>query len=114
MATFSMTRKDFVDFASRSAPASGERVFVPVLLSVLSDQLTAVAAYRRLVRDDERMAPSFLFESVVNGDRVGRYSIMGARPGLEVTAREHHVTVRDHRDGTSSCNVEGPHHEEDP
>ena len=31
----------------------GVRGVVPVMLSVLSDQLTAVAAYRRLVRDDD-------------------------------------------------------------
>ena len=34
---------------------------------LMSDQLTPVLAYRRLVLPDERTAPSFLFESVENG-----------------------------------------------
>jgi hypothetical protein len=33
----------------------------------MADQLTPVLAYRCLVKEDDREAPSFLFESVVNG-----------------------------------------------
>jgi anthranilate synthase component 1 len=70
-----------------------------VILSrrLMSDQLTPVLAYRRLVLPDERTAPSFLFESVENGTNVGRHSILGARPALEVTARGFRTTVVDHR-----------------
>ncbi len=74
----------------------------PLLLlcrRLLSDQLTPVLAYRRLVAPDDRTAPSFLFESVENGGSVGRWSMLGARPALEVVARQHQVEVHDHRSG---------------
>ena len=53
----------------------------------MSDQITPVLAYRRLVKPDDRMAPSFLFESVMGGDRVGRYSFLGAQPEAQIIAR---------------------------
>lgn len=42
------------------------------------------APCRCLVRDGDTEAPSFLFESVVNGDQQGRYSFVGAMPAKEV------------------------------
>lgn len=66
---------------------------------LMSDQLTPVLAYRRLVLPDDRTAPSFLFESVETGGRVGRYSLLGAQPAMEVVAHEHDVTIIDHRKG---------------
>ncbi len=42
---------------------------VPLFQRILSDHLTPVLAYRCLVAEDDRAAPSFLFESVVNGDQ---------------------------------------------
>jgi anthranilate synthase component 1 len=70
-----------------------------VILSrrLMSDQLTPVLAYRRLVLPDERTAPSFLFESVENGASVGRHSILGARPALELTSRGSSTTIVDRR-----------------
>jgi len=70
-----------------------------VILSrrLMSDGLTPVLAYRRLVLPDERTAPSFLFESVENGVQVGRHSILAARPAIELTARARTTTVVDHR-----------------
>jgi len=62
-----------------------------------ADQLTPVLAYRRLVAPDERHAPSFLLESVEQGGAVGRHSMLGARPAIEVIARERSVEVL--RDG---------------
>jgi len=73
---------------------------VPIVRRLMSDQITPVLAYRRLVSADERTAPSFLFESVENGARAGRYSMLGAQPSLEVMARESLLTVIDHRRGT--------------
>ena len=40
---------------------------VPMFERIFADQLTPVTAYRCLVAEDDREAPSFLFESVVNG-----------------------------------------------
>ena len=66
----------------------------------MADQLTPVLAYRCLVKEDDREAPSFLFESVVNGSQQGRYSFVGAHPALEIVAHGNQVDVLDHRRGT--------------
>jgi anthranilate synthase component 1 len=58
-----------------------------------ADQLTPVLAYRRLVAPDERDEPSFLLESVEQGGTVGRHSMIGARPAIEIIARGHAVEV---------------------
>ncbi len=97
-----MPTLSFEQFVSvvRSQPAApGEVVVVPVGLRMLSDHLTPVVAYRRLVAPDERTAPSFLLESVEGGDRAGRHSILGARPAVEVVAYAHRARVMDHRTG---------------
>jgi anthranilate synthase component 1 len=56
-------------------------------------------AYRCLVKNDDREAPSFLLESVVGGDQTGRYSFVGSHPALEVVAKESEVTVLNHEKG---------------
>lgn len=53
----------------RFKAAAEEGNLVPLYERLLSDQLTPVLAYRCLVTEDDREAPSFLFESVVNGDQ---------------------------------------------
>ncbi|TVU30249.1 hypothetical protein EJB05_21859, partial [Eragrostis curvula] len=83
---------------------------------IVSDHLTPVLAYRCLVPDEDDVdAPSFLFESVEQGPEkgaahLGRYSIAGARPAMEVVAREHTVTVTDHETGevTETVAVDDP------
>jgi anthranilate synthase component 1 len=50
--------------------------------TLVADGLTPVAAYAALRHADPSRA-SFLFESVVAGDRWGRYSILGYRPRYE-------------------------------
>ena len=67
--------------------ASATSGSVQVTRRIFADQLTPVLAYRRLVAPDDRAAPSFLFESVEQGGGVGRYSLIGVRPSLEVIAR---------------------------
>ena len=48
------------------------------------------------MKDDAREAPSFLFESVVGGTQIGRYSFLGRRPKVEVLASENRVRVVNH------------------
>ena len=71
---------------------------------IFADQLTPVLAYRRLVAPDDRDAPSFLFESVEQGGGVGRYSLIGVRPILEVVARGAALEIIRH--GTDGTEVE--------
>ena len=66
----------------------------------MSDQITPVLAYRRLVQPDQRMAPSFLLESVVGGKRVSRYSYMGAQPVARIVARGRQMQYFDQTDPT--------------
>jgi anthranilate synthase component 1 len=62
---------------------------VPVFRQLTSDDLTPVSAFRRI----ERSAPSFLFESVIGGEKVGRFSFVGTEPFLTFEARGHEVVV---------------------
>lgn len=87
----------FRELASGVSIAPGETVCVPVSVRLMADQLTPVLAYRRLVAEDERTAPSFLFESVEGGERVGRHSLLGAHPCVEILARAHETLVVDRR-----------------
>ncbi|MGZ3395286.1 MAG: hypothetical protein ACXWPK_14685 [Isosphaeraceae bacterium] len=41
----------------------------------------------------ERGAPSFLFESVIGGEKVGRFSFLGTEPFLRFEARGNDVVV---------------------
>ena len=63
--------------------------FVPVFRRLVSDTLTPVSAYCRL-QDDQH---SFLFESVIGGERVGRYSFVGAGPFLQINAFEREIEL---------------------
>ena len=89
---------DLPDLETFKRLAAGGANLLPLCRRLMSDQVTPVLAYRRLVRPDERMAPSFLFESVIDGARIGRYSFMGAQPALQVIARGHEVRIEDMRD----------------
>lgn len=76
---------------------------MPLYRCIFSDHLTPVLAYRCLVKEDDREAPSFLFESVEQGSRgtnVGRYSVVGAQPAMEIVAKENMVTIMDHEEGS--------------
>ncbi|KAL9332599.1 hypothetical protein ACSQ67_002209 [Phaseolus vulgaris] len=69
---------------------------------IFSDQLTPVLAYRILLKEDDREAPSFLFESAepsYHASSVGRYSVVGAHPSMEIVAKENKVTIIDHESG---------------
>jgi anthranilate synthase component 1 len=67
--------------------STGRRV--PVYRQILGDTLTPVAAYCRL----RTPSHTFLFESVVGGERIGRYSFVGSGPFLELQAAGSEVTI---------------------
>ena len=58
---------DPVDQSVKFREASKNGNLVPVYRCIFSDHLTPVIAYRCLVKEDDRDAPSFLFESVEPG-----------------------------------------------
>ena len=104
-----LTLEEFEElvFRQRIIAGDGATLAIPIGVRVLSDQLTPVLAYRRLVAADHRRARSFLFESVEGGERQGRYSIMGAQPTIELTSRAAECEVSS-RSGRSTRTVPDP------
>lgn len=62
---------------------------VPVYRQMVSDSLTPVSAFHKL--DAGRCA--CLFESVIGGEKVGRYSLLATDPYFEIEAYERQVTI---------------------
>ncbi len=63
--------------------------FVPVYRQLTSDTLTPVTAYQRIASGPW----AFLFESVVGGERIGRYSFTGSNPFMTLTAHGTSVVI---------------------
>ncbi|MCA1633190.1 MAG: anthranilate synthase component I family protein [Acidobacteria bacterium] len=69
---------------------AGRGNVVPVVRTVLADLQTPVGAFMRVAGD----APyAFLLESVEGGERIARYSFLGAEPELIVRGRGKRTTV---------------------
>jgi anthranilate synthase component 1 len=64
--------------------------WIPICRRLLCDSLTPVSAFHRL--DSGRSA--CLFESVIGGEKVGRYSFLAVDPFFQLSARGRQVTVR--------------------
>src|SRR5438034_1533555 len=62
---------------------------VPVYRQLIGDTLTPVSAFCKIQEGDW----SFLFESVVGGERVGRYSFVGSGPWLRFQAHDRLVQI---------------------
>ncbi|HUG93563.1 MAG TPA: anthranilate synthase component I, partial [Planctomycetaceae bacterium] len=82
---------DFEEFRRHAEPGR----LVPVYRQLVSDTLTPVSAYCKIP-----WGPcSFLFESVVGGEKIGRYSFLGSDPFLQIEAWGREIVVT--RDGQS-------------
>ena len=68
------TREEFKRLAS-------SHTVVPVWIELLADLETPVAAFAKLVGDEE----GFLLESVEHGERWSRFSFVGRRPRATLT-----------------------------
>jgi anthranilate synthase component 1 len=80
-------RPTFDEFASLART----HTVVPVYRRLTGDTLTPVSAFCKVQEGDW----SFLFESVVGGERVGRYSFLGAGPFRTFEASGTRARVRD-------------------
>src|SRR5688572_11890072 len=67
-----------------------EYPLVPVYRRLLSDSLTPVSAFHLL----DHGGYASLFESVIGGEKVGRYTFVAMDPFLSLTARGQQVTVK--------------------
>ncbi|MEX2175091.1 MAG: anthranilate synthase component I [Pirellulaceae bacterium] len=77
------------NFDAFSRLSQGPRL-VPVYRRLLSDALTPVTAFHLL----DTGGHACLFESVVGGEKVGRYSFLAFEPFLTMTAHGARVTIR--------------------
>lgn len=64
---------------------------VPIYRQLIGDSLTPVTAFKKIQRGDW----AFLFESVIGGERVGRYSFLGAEPFLVFQAWDRKIEIRE-------------------
>ncbi len=78
-------RPSFDEFAALAA----DYTVVPVWTELLADMDTPVAAYAKLVGDEE----GFVFESVEHGERWSRYSFVGRRPRVSLVLRDGQLTA---------------------
>lgn len=77
-------------------PLAAQSSLVPVFRRLLSDTLTPVSAYAKI-----QSGPcAFLFESVVGGERIGRFSFLGADPFLQIEAYGRRVVITRHGEST--------------
>jgi anthranilate synthase component 1 len=78
-------RPTLEEFAELARGAS----LVPVYRQLIGDTLTPVSAFCKIQEGDW----SFLFESVVGGERLGRYSFLGSGPFLRFEAYGQRVVI---------------------
>jgi anthranilate synthase component 1 len=93
-------RPTFEEFVGLARQAT----VVPVYRQLIGDTLTPVSAFCKIQEGDW----AFLFESVVGGERLGRYSFLGSGPFLRFQAFGTRVQIQDARPGSA-----GPLHEQE-
>ena len=69
---------------------------VPISKTILADTDTPVSAYLKVRQDS---AFSFLFESVVGGEQIGRYSFLGVGPFRSFRSRGRQIEMVDLKTG---------------
>src|SRR5438105_5049976 len=80
-------RPSFEEFVALARGAG----LVPVYRQLIGDTLTPVSAFCKIQEGDW----SFLFESVVGGERLGRYSFVGSGPFLRFQAWDRKVQIQE-------------------
>src|SRR5580693_588230 len=71
---------------------SRDATLIPVAKTLSADLLTPVGAFLSIAA---RQNYAFLLESVEGGEKIGRYTFLGAQPRTVITARGHDLTVHD-------------------
>jgi anthranilate synthase component 1 len=83
-----MLTPDYRSFLELSRNAT----LIPVAKTLSADLLTPVGAFLSIA---ERQKYAFLLESVEGGEKIGRYTFLGAQPRTVITARGQEITIRD-------------------
>jgi anthranilate synthase component 1 len=81
---------------------------VPVYRRLLSDALTPVSAFQLLqdASDRQHLSGSCLFESVIGGEKVGRYSLIAVQPTQRIYAYGGETHVETAMEGPSGIEIE--------
>jgi anthranilate synthase component 1 len=77
------------------AELANQATMVPIYRQLIGDTLTPVSAFCKIQEGEW----AFLFESVVGGERMGRYSFLGAGPFLRFQAYGNRVQIQTPRQG---------------
>src|SRR4051794_8599653 len=81
-----MLRPNFREFANLSRSST----LIPVSKSVSADLLTPVSAFLAFAAAEPY---AFLLESVEHGEKIGRYTFLGANPYMRVSADKNGVMI---------------------
>src|SRR5271166_3164841 len=91
-------RPGFDEFVELARQAS----LVPIYRQLIGDTLTPVSAFCKIQEGEW----AFLFESVVGGERLGRYSFLGSGPFLRFQAFDRRVVIQER--GKAATEIEHP------
>jgi len=80
---------DYNEFSRLARTAT----LVPVAKTVAADLRTPVSAFLSVAADEPN---AFLLESVEGGEKIGRYTFLGARPYMILCARGRQITIERH------------------
>lgn len=84
----------FEQFADLAASEDPDVDYIPVYRRLVSDSLTPVLAFQKLANSPGgQSSAACLFESVIGGEKVGRYSFLACDPFLDIKAAGTQVTV---------------------
>src|SRR3954469_7541028 len=86
--SFLMLTPDLKEFERLAAAG---HTLIPVARTISADLETPVSAFLSVAAKEPY---AFLLESVEGGERIGRYTFLGARPYMVVEARAGNVTIR--------------------
>src|SRR5580704_1637202 len=93
---YSPTQEEFLKLAAQGN-------LIPVTRRIMADLETPLSAYRKIRGQGE----SFLFESVVGGEHIGRYSFVGCNPRAVIRQQGARVEVMEHGKITGQFTVQG-------
>ena len=79
---YSPSKDEFIKLSSKGN-------LIPVYREILADMETPVSAYRKIAGDSN----SFLFESIVGGEKWGRYSFLGSEPTVIFKSKDGKIEI---------------------
>src|SRR5215472_10094245 len=95
-----MIRPDYKEFLRIARET--EATLVPVSRSLSADLQTTVSAFLSIAADEPH---AFLLESIEGGEKIGRFTFLGARPYCIVSRHGNQVTVERFKNGRVTSEI---------